>query len=72
MSSVSLSVKSLVENVCGTSKLSVGKIVQHPDGRTVKITSGQFWGEYGVSNFWYWREVNPDGKLGREESGYGW
>jgi len=65
-------VKDLVEDVCGTSDLKVGAVVKHPDGRTVKITSGQYWGTYGLSNFWHWREVLPDGSLGKEESGYGW
>ncbi len=63
----------LTEEVFGKSELCVGAKVEHPDGRMVKITEGQFWGDYGVSNFWYWREVMPDGSLSKkEEHGYGW
>jgi hypothetical protein len=53
--------------------MAIGKVVQHPDGRTVKVTSGQYWGTHGLSNFWYWREVMADGSLSEtEEHGYGW
>jgi hypothetical protein len=66
-------VKDIVESSLGKSSLSVGAVVRHPSGRTVKITGGQYWGEYGISNFWYWREVLPGGKLSKtEEHGYGW
>jgi hypothetical protein len=65
-------VKELTEEVLGPSDLEVGKVVEHPDGRTVKIVSGQYWGERGLSNFWTWQEVMPDGSLGPEEHGYGW
>ena len=40
-------------------------------GVPIKITNGQFIGEYGLSNFWYWKHVLPDGRLGAEENGYG-
>lgn len=67
-------VKGIVESQNGNGKpLSVGLVCKHPDGRTVKITSGQYWGTYGLSNFWYWREVMPDETLAdKEEHGYGW
>jgi hypothetical protein len=65
-------VKKLTEDVLGKSQMAVGKVMRHPDGRTVKIVDGQFWGEHGVSNFWYWREVKKNGKLGKLEHGYGW
>jgi hypothetical protein len=45
-------VKDITESVMGKSELEVGKVVRHPDGRTVKIVAGQYWGERGVSNFW--------------------
>ncbi len=54
------------------SSMEVGKTLQHPDGRKVLVIDGRFWGEHGVSNFWYWREVREDGSLGPKESGYGW
>ena len=52
----------------------VGKVLLHPDGRTVKIKSGYFLDSiYGrISNFWYWNEVLENGSLGPEEHGYGW
>lgn len=63
----------LTEEIIGKSPFEVGDVVKHPDGRTVKITNGQYWGTHGLSNFWYWREVKPDGSLSDpEESGYGW
>lgn len=65
-------VKDLVEEVTGGPPFEIGDTVLHPSGRKVKITSGQYWGRYGISNFWYWREVKPDGSLGPEEHGYGW
>lgn len=65
--------KELTEEVMGGPPFAVGDQVKHPDGRTVQITSGQYWGEHGLSNFWYWREVLPDGSLSpTEEHGYGW
>lgn len=65
-------VKELVEETLGGSKMAVGQTIKHPDGRTVHITSGQYWGEHGVSNSWTWQEVKADGSLGPRESGYGW
>lgn len=66
-------VKDLTESVLGKSKLKIGKILKHPDGYKVKIIDGQYWGEYGVSNFWYWRRILPNGRLSKKkECGYGW
>lgn len=65
-------VKDIVENAFGPSQMEVGKVVKHPDGRNVLITDGQLWGSHGFSNFWYWKEVKPDGTYGPEEHGYGW
>ena len=64
--------KNLTESVLGGEPFKVGDTVKHPDGRTVVITGGQYWGEHGLSNFWYWQEVKPDGTLGPQEHGYGW
>ena len=53
--------------------LAIGETFRHIDGRLVAITKGQYMGTYGVSNFWWWREVMPDGSLGdKEECGYGY
>lgn len=65
-------VKNLTEEVFGGAPYEVGDKVRHPSGRLVQITGGSYWGEHGLSNFWYWREVMPDGSLGQEECGYGW
>lgn len=66
-------VRDLVEGVLGPSQMAVGATVKHPDGRTVRIISGRYWGDYGLSNFWSWREVLPDGTLAdKVENGYGW
>jgi len=54
------------------SNMKVGKTTLHPDGRRVKITNGQFLSKGKASNFWHWREVKKNGKLGKEETGYGW
>jgi len=63
----------LNQTIAGQSSMKVGEIVKHPDGRMVKITSGQFLSNGRVSNFWYWKPlISPDGKLGKEECGYGW
>jgi len=66
-------VRDLTEDVFGPAPFAIGDIVRHPSGRMVKITSGKYWGTYGISNFWCWREVLPHGELAaREEHGYGW
>ena len=68
-------VNSVVKNIVGDvfkPKLSVGLVTTHPDGRTVRIVSGQFWGEHGVSNFWYWVPILEDDSEGPQECGYGW
>lgn len=65
-------VRALTEEVMGASPFAVGDTVTHPDGRTVRIVGGQYWGTYGLSNHWYWQEVLSDGSLGPKENGYGW
>ena len=66
-------VKQIVEEVCGTDHIpEVGRKMKHSDGRTVLVTSGQYWGNHGVSNFWNWKEVKDDGSFGKEECGYGY
>lgn len=63
----------LTEEVMGAPPFAIGDVVTHPSGHTIKIVSGQYWGEYGLSNHWYWREVLPDGTLSENlEYGYGW
>lgn len=59
---------------CGiTPPFKVGDVVVHPDGYNVKIVGGQFWGEHGLSNFWYWKRVLANGVLSKRIAhGYGW
>jgi len=40
------------------------------NGKPSLITGGQYMGEYGISNFWYWRTIKKDGTLGKEYHGY--
>lgn len=66
-------VMDIVEKYNGPSPFKIGDTVKHPDGRTVRIVAGQYWGEFGISNFWYWREVLEDGSISqKDECGYGW
>jgi hypothetical protein len=62
----------LTEDVMGGAPFAIGDDVLHPSGRTVRIVGGQYWGTFGLSNHWHWREVLPGGELGPVESGYGW
>lgn len=73
MSNVQHWVRDMTESVIGGPPFAVGDTVKHPDGRTVKIIAGRYWGLRGISNWWYWREVLPDGTLSaNREHGYGW
>jgi hypothetical protein len=37
----------------------------------VRVKDGQFWGTYGVSNFWYWDVLNESGGVIESTCGYG-
>ena len=37
----------------------------------VEIIDGQYWGTFGLSNFWSWYRLDENGNRVREESGYG-
>lgn len=66
-------VKGLTERVMGGPPFAIGDVVRHPDGRKVRIVSGQYWGSRGLSNFWYWQPLDADGRdVGEREHGYGW
>lgn len=66
-------IQELVESVIGGAPFAVGNTVQHPDGRAVKITGGQYYSNGRLSNFWYWHPVDAKGKpAGPTECGYGW
>jgi hypothetical protein len=52
--------------------LQIGGVYEHPQHEVICITGGQYHGDNGcISNFWRWREVLEDGRLGRERSGHG-
>lgn len=64
--------KDMVERVCGGSPFEIGDIVTHKKHGQVKIVSGKYWGTYGISNFWNWKKVLPDGSLSKKTyHGYG-
>lgn len=69
---ISVIAKKITEDVFGGSPFEIGDVVDHPDGRMVKIVGGQYWGDHGLSNFWSWQPVEKDGTLGKLEHGYGW
>jgi hypothetical protein len=57
----------MVEEVMGGSPLEIGRRYEHPQDGEIEITGGQYWGEHGISNFWYWR-VLASGEI---HHGYG-
>lgn len=66
-------IRHITEEVTGGAPFKIGDQVRHPDGRLVEIISGQYWGTYGLSNHWSWKEVRSDGSLSKTvEHGYGW
>lgn len=65
-------VQKITEKHFGAAPFKVGDVVPHSDGRMVKILNGQYWGEFGISNFWNWQEVKNGKLVGKIESGYGW
>ena len=51
--------------------LNIGRVYKHPKQGLIYIERGQYMGTYGISNFWYWRQVESDGTLGAVSRGYG-
>lgn len=51
--------------------IKIGDVVEHPDGRRIKIVGGQRRGACGLSTGWDFQEVMQDGSLGPVEHGYG-
>lgn len=60
-------VQDLTNEVCGPCLLQVGGRYRHPEDGPIEITSGQYWGTYGLSNFWYWTVL----ATGKKKNGYG-
>ena len=71
MSPVADLAKEITEEVLGPSPLKIGQRLKHESGCLVEITDGEYWGEDGLSNFWDWIEILPDGTRGRRGCGYG-
>lgn len=67
MTKVSPAIRALVADVIGESPLEPGKRYIHPEDGLIEVTRGQFWGERGLSNFWYWTVL----ATGEEHHGYG-
>lgn len=67
-------VQEIVETCFPGPYLEIGMETTHPvTGRRVKIVGGEYWGDHGISNFWYWRRIKKDGTLFKKlEHGYGW
>ena len=59
-------VKDLVEGVMGKPP-KIGQKIK-VEGRPAIITSGQYWGEHGLSNWWTWKFT--DGKKPKTGKGY--
>lgn len=51
-------VKDLTEEVLGGPPVAIGKRYLHPKDGEIEITSGQYWGTHGLSNFWYWKVLS--------------
>lgn len=53
--------------------LFVGGVFENPQTRRlVYVESGFYERDGRISNTWSFRDINPDGTLGRRSSGYGW
>ena len=73
MTKVSRWAVELTESVIGGAPFKIGDRVKHPKHGLVEIIGGKYWGVYGISNFWYWKKVLPDGGLSKQTyNGYGW
>lgn len=62
----------MIEDLKKQQRFDVGDTMRHEDSRIVKVVRGQYWGEYGLSNHWTFKEVLADGSLGPEEHDYGY
>jgi hypothetical protein len=64
---VAPAIRQMTEDVLGGAPVEIGKRYWHPEDGLIEITSGQYWGTHGLSNFWYWTVV----ETGEEKNGYG-
>lgn len=71
MTKVEAWIQQLTEDVIGGPPVEIGKRYQHPEDGLIEITSGQYWGQHGLSNFWYWNVLDPEtGRALRGSHGY--
>ena len=47
----------MIEDLKKQQRFDVGDTMRHEDSRIVKVVRGQYWGEYGLSNHWTFKEV---------------
>ena len=59
-------VTQMIEDVAGGSPVEIGKQYMHPEDGLIEITSGQYWGQHGLSNHWRWTVV----ETGETKHGY--
>ena len=69
-----LAIEIMAECGLDRSPLAIGKRFMYSDNgcepHVVEIVGGSYMGEYGISNFWHWRDV-LDGKLSEgDQQGY--
>lgn len=57
----------MTEDIVGGPPVQIGKRYAHPVDGLIEITSGQYWGTHGLSNFWHWTIL----ATGKESHGYG-
>jgi hypothetical protein len=53
-------IRDLAESVLGGPPVEIGKRYWHPQDGLIEITSGQYWGTHGLSNFWRWTVIATD------------
>ena len=60
-------VKDIVETYVKPREFQLGKFYLHPEDGIIHITSGEYYSEGRVSNFWSWTVV----ETGEKKHGYG-
>lgn len=60
-------VKNIVDTVVQPVELHVGRFYLHPEDGIIHITSGQYYSNGRISNFWCWTVV----ETGEPKHGYG-
>lgn len=60
-------IQQMTQDVIGPAPVQVGRQYAHPTDGVIEITSGQYWGTHGLSNFWHWRVMST----GEMKHGYG-